>query len=174
MQTMLLFLAVSLLVCCILPFGYFLYDYYGNKSFYQESSRWDYLRFPLLEPYYAININDEYGWSIPVMKVDVSDRNFLSLVDILNVEKIAVVDGVILAYSSYSKTILLTGKSRVEKELHWFILIPGQAELGFETEGDFLMHVRQQGIERIRWQEPDVILEQFDQTRCLEWITGCK
>jgi hypothetical protein len=52
--------AILLIVgCCISTF-------FTKESFYQQGSEWDSLRFPLIEPYYAISMGDqeESGWSI--------------------------------------------------------------------------------------------------------------
>lgn len=143
----------------------------AKKSFYQTGSGLDYLRFPLLEPYYAIKISDEYGWQVPI-NTDPAQRNFRYYPDILNVTKVAVENGRVMVYSAYSKPIVWDGGQ--EKELHWFILIPGQTEIGFETEEVFISSLQQYGIDQPRWQEPLSILKKFDQTGCLAWIPRCK
>jgi len=142
-----------------------------KESFYQKGSGWDYLRFPLLEPYYAIKITDEYGWVIP-LHIEPSKKNFLHYLDIQDVTKITVENGMIMVYSPYSKPIDVGGGQI--KELHWFILIPDQAELGFETEEEFNVSLQQYGMDQPQWREPLSILQTFDQTRCLEWIPDCK
>jgi hypothetical protein len=76
-----------------------------------------------------------------------------------------------MVYSTNSKPIDIGGG--VLKELHWFILIPDQAELGFETEDEFYSNLQEIGIEQPAWQEPLSILQKYDQTRCLEWIPDC-
>ncbi len=147
-----------------------------KKPFYQTGSGWDYLRFPLLEPYYAIKIDDEHGWTIPLYAKK-SQTNFWYYFDVQDVRKIAVKNNVIMLYSAYSKpiTVNITDDGKEEnKELHWFILIPDQTERGFETEKEFIVNLQQFGIEQPEWREPLSILQKFDQTRCLEWIPGCK
>ena len=79
-----------------------------------------------------------------------------------------------MVYTPYSKPIMLAGEELEEKELHWFILIPGQVELGFETEDEFLIRLKDYGISLPKWQEPKPILQKYDQTGCLEWIPDCK
>jgi hypothetical protein len=142
-----------------------------TNPFYQKGSGWDYLRFPLLEPYYAIKIDDQYGWTIPLY-AEPSQSNFRYYPAILKVTKIAVENGAIMVYSKYSKRI--ESDQGQEKELHWFILIPNQTETGFETEEEFNIGLQQYGIHQPQWQEPLSILQTFDQTRCLKWIPGCK
>jgi hypothetical protein len=165
-----------LLVVISLVLGCGLNTFFINKSFYQKGSGWDYLRFPLLEPYYAIKISDEYGWAIPLY-TEKSKRNFWYYLEIQDVRKIAVENGAVMVYSAYSKPILVDiSENRVltEKELHWFILIPGQTETGFETEEEFNISLRQYSVDRPRWQEPLSILQTFDQTGCLQWIPDCR
>jgi hypothetical protein len=164
----------------LLPFTLFLvFSLFGctsKRTFYQEGSDWDSLRFPLIEPYYAIYVpplDNEYGWAINLFETP-SHRNFRYYRTIADVRKIAVENGVIMVYSAYSKPIMLAGEKREEKPLQWFILIPGQGELGFETEAEFLNRLEDYNISQPKWQEPLPILQKFDQTGCLEWIPGCK
>ena len=164
------------LITILLLLGCSLNSCSTKKSFYQEGSGFNYLRFPLLEPYYAIKIDDEHGWTIPLY-VKQSQTNFWYYLDIQDVRKIAVENGVIMVYSAYSKPIIvdisIDGKLK-EKELHWFILIPDQIEKGFETEEEFNTSLQQYGINQPQWREPLSVLQQFDQTGCLEWIPTCK
>jgi hypothetical protein len=143
-----------------------------KNDFYQKGSGWDYLRFPLLEPYYAIyNVaEDENGWVIP-LHLEPSKKNFLHYLDIQDVRKIAVENGTIMVYTPYSKLIQISEGQ--DKELHWFIIRPDQGELGFETEEEFIFSLKQYDIDQPMWYEPLSILQKFDQTRCLEWIPNC-
>jgi hypothetical protein len=141
-----------------------------NRSFYEKGSGWDYLRFPLLEPYYAIQISEKYGWTIPLEAVT-SDKNFRHYLEILNVSKVAVEEDKILVYSTFSKPIE-TNEGEA-KELHWFILIPGKSEFGFSSEEEFIQKLQDLGIFKPNWQEPLFLLQKFDQTGCLDWIPDC-
>lgn len=142
-----------------------------QESFYQKGSGWDYVRFPLLEPYYAIYISDEYKWEISLQD-GLPSRNFKYFSAILDVEKIAVDRGVIMVYTPYSESIYVSPTQ--EKELHWFVLVPGQAELGFETEEEFVTQIMKYDLGQPSWQEPISILQTYDQTGCLDWIPECK
>jgi hypothetical protein len=143
----------------------------SRDSFYEKGSGWDHLRFPLLKPYYAIYISDEYEWEISLQD-GILGRNFKYFSAILNAKKIAVDKGIIMVFTSYSKPIYVSPEQ--EKELHWFILIPDQTELGFETEEEFTTQIKKYDISQPSWQEPESILKTYDQTRCLDWIPGCK
>lgn len=142
----------------------------NQDSFYEEGSGWDYLRFPLLKPYYAIYIDNESGWGIP-LQLEPSKRNFLHYLQIQDVRKIAIDKGIIMVYTPFEKPIYVSPEQ--EKELHWFILIPDQAELGFETEEEFTAQIKEYDIGQPLWQEPKSILQTYDQTGCLNWIPGC-
>lgn len=143
-----------------------------SKNSDQGGSGWDYLRFPLVDPYYAIKIDDENGWVIP-LHIDQSKRNFWYYLDIKDVTKIAVENGIILVNSAYSKPIEVEAGGKT-KELHWFIIIPNKSETGYETEEMFNLDLQQYGINQPNWQEPLTIIQTFDKTGCLEWIQRCK
>jgi hypothetical protein len=160
-----------LFLIALLFLGFYLNACSVKKTFYQKGNGWDYLRFPLLEPYYAIKISEKNGWVVS-LNVEPAKRNFLHYLDIQDVRKIAVENGIITAYTPYPKPILMVDGQ--EKELHWFILIPDQAELGFGTEEEFNLRLQQYDINKLKWQEPLTILQTYDQTGCLDWIPGCK
>jgi hypothetical protein len=144
---------------------------YQQDPFYKDDGWWDHLRFPLIKPYYAILIKDEYGWSIP-LEGSPSDRDFYYYIQINDVQKIAVENGVIMFYTP---TIQKVDESVGQKALFWFVVIPDQnAEMGFDQEEDFLTYIQQLGIQDPSWQEPDDILQEYEKTRCLDWIPGCE
>jgi hypothetical protein len=99
-----------------------------------------------------------------------NSQNSLAHYDTIEeLEKFAVKDGAILAYSAY-----------VDKEAdpyiqenyyHWFVLIPDKkiAE-GFQTEDEFREYIQALGIQDPSWQTPDEAFDKFKKTGCLEWI----
>ena len=158
--TVLLFLGSSLFACST------------DKPFYKQGSGSDYLRFPLLEPYYAIKLDEKHGWVIP-LHIKQPKRNFWYYLDIQDVSKIAVENGVIMVYSEYPKPIEVVAGGET-KVLHWFILIPDITETGLETEDEFNLALEQYEITQPVWEDPTEILQKFDQTGCLVWIPDCK
>jgi hypothetical protein len=64
---------------------------------------------------------EELGWGI-ALHGEPSTRNFLHYLYLQDVSKIAVENGVIMAYTPYTKQIALDNEQK--SELHWFILIP--------------------------------------------------
>ena len=148
-------------------------EYYQKDSFYQYggSSR-DYLRFPLIKPYYAIYLSDEVGWQIPLdLESDPSQVDLYYYLSLPHVQKIAVDNGVIMVYAPYE---LPTDKTINHNVPQWYALLVDQnVEIGFVSEAEFLAYIRQYGIDQLDWQEPDDILQEYNQTRCLDWIPDC-
>ena len=146
-------------------------SYYQQDPFYRNSSEWDHLRFPLIKPYYAIYITDEYGWVIPFEGSPLG-RDFYYYTSVANVQKISVENNIIMIYTPVTNPV---DEGLGEKVLYWFVIIPEQnIEMGFDQENDFLTYIQQFGIQTPFWREPDDILSEYDQTRCLDWIPSCK
>jgi hypothetical protein len=92
--------------------------------------------------------------------------------DIEELEKFAVENGVIMAYSAYIDT---EADAYIQDNYyHWFVLIPNQeiAE-GFHTEAEFREYIQTLGIQNLNWHTPDEAYEQFSKTGCLEWFPDC-
>lgn len=89
-----------------------------------------------------------------------------------DVQKIAVVEGVILVYTPYEP---LVAKDVGQKVLNWFVIIPDKGiETGFDNENDFLEYLQEYGINEVSWETPDVLYQRFLDTGCLDWIPGCQ
>jgi hypothetical protein len=144
-----------------------------QDSFYEKGSGWDYLRFPLLKPYFAISsTNGEPKWVIPLEnEMPLKKESFL--LEIKDVRKIAISKNVIFVFSPDSTKI--ASSNIKERIFHYFIFIPDDHfEIGFENEDDFLDFLRKNKLEEPEWMEPLTILQKFDQSRCLDWIPRCK
>jgi hypothetical protein len=156
----------------IIFIGFTLFACGYSDPFYGKGSGWDYVRFPLIKPYYAISSSGDAAWIIhlenerPLSKVPF-------LFDIVGVEKISVTRNVIMAYTPNDTKYGYDEQNK--QELHWFILIPDEhLEIGFETENEFLDYIRQNNLSEPKWLEPLIILQKYDQTGCLDWIPDCK
>ncbi len=100
--------------------GFFLSACSSRDPFYEKGSGWDYLRFPLLKPYYAMSLtNDEINWVIPLER-ELPLKKDSFLLEIRDVRKIAVVDNVIMVYTPDSSKI--ASDNIEERIFHWFIL----------------------------------------------------
>ncbi|MDQ3004854.1 MAG: hypothetical protein M3R47_05655 [Chloroflexota bacterium] len=134
------------------------------------------LNLPLIKPFEAKRLDGSSPWSVfsiygPYVSVPNSQEEYIY--GIQELEKFAVQNGVIMAYSSY------VNKEAVayiqENYYHWFVIIPEKeiAE-GFHTEDEFNQYIQTLDIQDPDWQTPDKAYEQFEQTGCLEWIPDCK
>jgi hypothetical protein len=145
-------------------------EYFQQDDFYRNGSEWDHLRFPLIKPYYAIYITDEFGWGIPLYS-RISDSNIYYYPQLNDIQEISVENDVIMIYTPYEQDV---EKSVGEKVYNWFVLVPSQnSEMGFENEKDFLAYIQLHGIQQPSWRSPDDILEEYDETWCLPWIPTC-
>ncbi len=151
---------------------------YADPFYNINDSDYPLLHLPLIKPVEAKREDGRTPWRVflpdgPWVHVPDRQDNFFYVYDIEELEKFAVSNGVIMAYSAY-----------VDKEAdayiqdnyyHWFVLIPDKkiAE-GFHTEGDFLQYIQTLGIQDPDWQTPDEAYRQSRQTGCLEWIPDCK
>lgn len=135
------------------------------------------LHLPLIKPIEAKRQDGRTPWRVFLpygLWVSVPDRqdNFFYSYDIEELEKIAVSNGVIMAYSAY---VDKEADAYIQDDYyHWFVLIPDKkiAE-GFHTEDEFLQYIQTLGISNPDWQMPDEAYDTFEQTGCLDWIPDC-
>ncbi|GER79654.1 MAG: hypothetical protein D8M55_04825 [Chloroflexi bacterium] len=88
-------------------------------------------------------------------------------------EKFAVKDGVLMAYSAY---VDKEADAYIQENYyHWFVLVPDKkiAE-GFQTEDEFREYIQTLGIQDPSWQTPNEAFDKFIETGCLDWIPDCK
>lgn len=142
---------------------------YQPDSFYSAWVDWDGPRFPLIKPYDVFFLGQEERWVISLHSSLTSDQMEYYL-NIYDVEKIAVTNGVIMVYTPY-----VQDENDEQKAFYWFAIIPDKdIEKGFDNEFDFLEYVKEYGIEDIVWRSPEELNRKFLETGCLEWIPDCK
>jgi hypothetical protein len=157
-------LIISIIIVWFNPFKFLMED-----NFYLGHGGLNFSRFPLIKPYEAIYISEDYGWEIGLHGY--SKEEFLF--SILRVESISVMDGTIAVYSSKPDDNKIYNTET--KKYKWFVIIPNEnIEIGFTNEIDFLNYLKNYGITGVKWQEPNRIWSKFDWTWCLEWIPVCK
>jgi hypothetical protein len=145
--------------------------YAQRDPFYNDGSDWDHLRFPLIKPYYATWSTHGLGWAIN-LHVSPLDKDIYYYLSLLDVQKIAVENGVIMVYTPYEESV---DEDVGQKVLYWFAIVPHQnIETGFETEAELLDYIQQYGIDKPDWRDPDDISLEYDQTWCLDWIPDCE
>ena len=144
-----------------------------NDSFYNYSGDFDYLRFPLIKPYYMDFMDDDYDWGLGLYGFEAPSPNDNWTYSVIyGISKLSVVDGVIMAYSPYVSN--RADENIRENFLHWFVIVPDERiEIGFETEGEFLDYIHRLGLQQPEWLNPFDVFKEFEQTGCLEWMPDC-
>lgn len=95
-----------------------------------------------------------------------------SVMEISDIQKIAVFDNVIMVYTTDNTTHRFGDYNFI---FHWYVLMPDEnLEIGFETGDEFLEYLRQNNLGEPEWREPLAILQEYDRTGCLDWIPDCK
>jgi hypothetical protein len=129
----------------------------SQDPFYNKGSGWDYLRFPLLKPYYAISTTQgEEKWVIP-LENELPLKKDSFLLEIKDVRKISVSEKAIMVFTP-DKTKIASSNIK-ERIFHYFILIPDDhLEMGFENEEGFLDYLNMNNLNKPEWLEPLSIL----------------
>jgi hypothetical protein len=135
------------------------------------------LHLPLIKPIEAKRQDGRTPWRVlspngPWVSVPNRQDNFFYVYAIEELEKFAIKNGVIMAYSSYVDK--QADPYIQDNYYHWFVLIPDKkiAE-GFHTEDEFNQYIQTLGIQNLDWQTPDEAFKKFAETGCLEWIPDC-
>lgn len=136
------------------------------------------LHLPMIKPIEAKRQDGRSPWRVllpngPSVRIPNRQDVFIYAYAIEELEKFAVSNGVIMAYSAY---VDQKADPYIQNSyFHWFVIIPEkQIAEGFHTEGEFRQYIQTLGIQDPEWQIPDEAYEQFKQTGCLEWIPDCK
>ena len=145
--------------------------------FYNVEQLFSIPRIPLIEPTEVEYRESHHHWRIFIdynlsVRVPTRPDNFIYSYDVNELEKFAVENGVIMAYSAYVDT---EADAYIQDNFyHWFVLIPDQeiAE-GFQTEAEFREYIQSLGIQDPNWRTPDEARKQFLRTGCLEWFPDC-
>jgi hypothetical protein len=182
MKTVIQFLIISFCLLCILgcetstqitatPIQH-------TNSFYNvKHNDYPLLHLPLIDPIEAEREDGRTPWRVllyngPNIKVPGSKDNFIYGYAIEDLEKFAVKDGIIMAYSTY---VDMDADPYIrDNYFHWFVVIPKERiSEGFKTEDEFNNYIQSLGIIDPQWQKPDEAYELFERTNCLKWIPDC-
>jgi hypothetical protein len=133
---------------------------------------------PLIKPIEAEREDGRSPWMVfspngPWVQLPNRQDNSVYFYAIGELEKFAVENGAILAYSSYIDN---NADSYIQDNYyHWFVLIPDKkiAE-GFQTEAGFLQYIQTLGIQSPAWTMPDDAYDTYKKTGCLDWLPDCK
>ncbi len=168
---LILFLSITYLTSCTSPVRHA--DPFYNVNY----DDYPLIHLPLIKPVEAKRAGGKSPWRVflpygPWVSITNEQGLFVYSYDIEELEKFAVENGVIMAYSAYVDT---EADAYIQDNYyHWFVIIPDQeiAE-GFHTESEFLEYIQTLGIQDPDWQTPDEAYKQFTKTGCLEWFPDC-
>jgi hypothetical protein len=135
----------------------------------------DYL--PLIDPIEATRENSSSPWDLELANVLwiplPNSQVVYPYAHLKELDKIAVKNGVIMAYSSYVNK--LADAYILNDYYHWFVMVPSKKNTkGFHTENEFRQYIQTLGVQNPDWQKPDEAFDKFAQTGCLDWIPDCK
>ena len=168
---LILLLSISYMTCCTPPVRHADPFYNINRGDLPLS------HLPLINPIEAKRLRSSLPWEIglhPAMWIDFPNSQGLYYLygHVNELEKFAVKNGVIMAYSSY---IDKQADAYIQDNYyHWFVMVPDQEiTKGFHTEDEFRQYIKTLGVSNPDWQTPDEAYDTFMQTGCLEWIPDC-
>jgi hypothetical protein len=133
---------------------------------------------PLINPIEATSARSSCPWNLgladPIwIQIPNSDAHY-GYSRVVELEKFAVKDGVIMAYSSY---VDKQADAYIQNNYyHWFVTFPDKnITKGFHTEDEFNQYIQTLGVQNPDWQTPSAAFDKFVETGgCLEWIPDCK
>ena len=176
LSRLMILLSISFLTSCT-PVVYHADPFYNYND--SEFPR-DYL--PVIKPVEARRERPSDPWSLELLNVLLIElpksqeqevTTYYGYTHVKKLEKFAVKDGVIMAYSSY-----------VDKEVdayiqnnyyHWFVMVLSKDTTeGFHAEDEFRQYIQTFGIQDPDWQTPDEAFDHFLETGCLDWFPDCE
>jgi hypothetical protein len=138
---------------------------------------------PLINPVQATRDIYSSSWNLKLLNglhIDLPKSQEQEVVEVYGyyrieeLEKFAVKDGVVMAYSAY---VDQQADAYIQNDFyHWFVMVPSQnITKGFHTEDAFRQYIQTLGIQDPDWQMPDEAHNKFlDTGGCLDWIPDCK
>lgn len=150
-----------------------------DDSFYNiNHDDYPLLHLPLIKPIEAKQEDGRTPWRVfltygPTIRVPNRQDISYYAYNIEELEKFAVSNGVIMAYSAYVDT---EADAYIQDNYyHWFVTIP-EKEIGegFHTEDEFNLYILTLGIQNPDWQTPDEAYDHFLEAGCLDWFPDCE
>ncbi len=129
-------------------------------GFFESAGGSDYRRIALIEPYQAINTNNDESWTVS-STVHSSSYSFSASATKLNVINNKYI-------ITYSPNDVLEGKRFDEV---WFVAIPEEnVEEGFTNEEEFLAYLKEKGIDTPNLQSVNELYDEYRYKGYLEWF----
>jgi len=140
------------------------------------------LHLPLIKPIEAIHQDGSSPWDLELLNIlwiklpksqEQEVTAYYGYNPVKELEKFAVKDGVIMAYSAY---VDQQADPYIRNDFyHWFVMVPSKnITKGFHIEDEFRQYIQSLGVQDPDWQTPDEAYKQFSRTGCLKWIPDCK
>lgn len=172
---LIVFLSLTYMAGCTPPVQH-------SDPFYNVSDDFSMNRIPLINPIEVNRLNSFSPWNLELfnalwIKLPKSQEQevatYYGYSRVEELEKFAVKDGIIMAYSSYVDEE--ADAYILNNYYHWFVMVPSEnITRGFHTEDEFREYIQTLGIHDPDWQTPDEAYQQFRKTGCLEWIPDCE
>lgn len=158
-----------------------------SDPFYNDDGgdRFPYTQFPLIKPYYVYTMDVGSPWIIELiginggLRIELQNMGlpdnaaYVYYYDVVDVRKISVQDGIIMAYSPYVDDE--APQSIQDNYYQWFVVIPDrEITMGFHEEDAFQEYIQTLGIQKPDWQKPFDASRQFSSTGCLDWLPDCQ
>ncbi|HEY9153054.1 MAG TPA: hypothetical protein VIN60_09240 [Anaerolineales bacterium] len=163
----------AIYLCSCAPPGHYSDPFYNfNDSDFPK------VILPVIDPIDAVSLGPTSPWELGLgndiwIQIPNSNNAYYAYSGVGELEKFAVKNGVIMAYSSY---VDKQAEAYIQNNFyHWFVIIPDKnITKGFQTEEEFDQYIQTLGIQNPDWQTPDEAYKKFAQTGCLDWIPDCK
>src|SRR5690349_3960786 len=156
MKKIVLCLVILLSISCIATLPRFPSLRHHADPFYNYTDKYaPGTRFPLIDPIEVTRESPSSPWVLGLANgiwIDIPNSNVdYPYFNVDELEKFAVKNGVIMAYSSYVDT---QADTYIQKSFyHWFVTVPSKnITKGFQTEGEFSQYIQTLGIQNPDWQ----------------------
>lgn len=174
---LMVFLSISFLTGCIPRVNH------ANPFYDVNDNDFPLIHLPLIEPIEATQARSSspwtlgpiYGLNIAIPKTHEEEiQKIYSYNGVMELEKFAVQDGVIMAYSA---SIDQEAYAYIRNNYyHWFVIVPSkEIAKGFHTEDEFRQYIQTIGIQDPVWWKPNDAYHKYSLSGgCMDWITDCK
>jgi hypothetical protein len=174
---LMIFLSISFLTGCI-PLVH-----HANPFYDLNTDDFPLIHLPLIEPIEATQIRSSspwdlgpfYGLHIEIPKSREEEiQKIYSYNGVEDLEKFAVQDGVIMAYSA---NVDQEADAYIRNDFfHWFVIVPSKKiTKGFHTEDEFRQYIQTIGIQDPVWWKPKDAYHKYSLNGgCIDWIPDCK
>jgi hypothetical protein len=177
------FLSFMIYASILLLTGCRPFVHHSNPFYDYDGDDFPIVHLPLIDPVkitqgrpsspWKMGIPDGIYIAIPKKKEEEVQKDYLYST-VQNLEKFAIQDGVILAYSAYVDP---EADEFIRNNFyHWFVIIPSKKiTKGFQAEDEFREYIKTISLQNPVWWTPDEAYHKFVVNGgCMDWIPDCK